>query len=57
VYYCDPTYQLAGTELSERFVRRLKQWTERHHLPWNYAPLHRHLEAERAAGQLAIDLA
>jgi hypothetical protein len=57
VYYCDPSYQLAGAELSERFLGRLKQWTARHAFPWNYAPLHRHLAAEHAAGRLAIDLA
>jgi len=57
VYYCDPSYQHSGQELSERFIGRLKQLTEKHGLPWNYAPLHHHLEAERARGELPIDLA
>jgi len=57
VYYCDPSYQHAGHELSERFIGRLKQLTETHGLPWNYAPLHHHLEEERARGGFPIDLA
>jgi len=57
VYYCDPSYQHAGHELSERFIGRLKQLTKDHGLSWNYAPLHRHLEEERARGGFPIDLA
>ena len=47
VYFCDPAYQDAAPPLSERFIARLKRLAERHGLPWNYAPLHRHLH-ERA---------
>jgi Fe-S-cluster containining protein len=47
VYFCDPAYQDAAPELSERFIARLKRLTERHGLDWRYAPLHRHLH-ERA---------
>jgi hypothetical protein len=43
VYFCDPAYQEAGALLSERFITCLKQLAGRHGLPWNYAPLHRHL--------------
>jgi hypothetical protein len=57
VYYCDPAYLPAAAELSERFVSRLKDFARRHGLPWNYAPLHRHLEDARAQGSLVIDLA
>jgi hypothetical protein len=57
VYYCDPSYTISGHELSEQFIRRLKQLTEDHGLPWNYAPLHHHLEAERARGSFPVDLA
>jgi hypothetical protein len=56
VYYCDPTYD-AAPELSERFIARLKQVAERHGLPWNYAPLHRHLVEERERGRFPIALA
>ena len=48
VYYCDPAYETPGAELSETFIARLKALVERLDLPWNYAPLHRHLEAARA---------
>jgi hypothetical protein len=43
VYYCDPAFEPHGSELSERFIARLKRLAERHGVPWNYAPLHRHL--------------
>jgi hypothetical protein len=57
VYYCDPAYSPAACELSERFISRLKSLADRHGLPWNYAPLHRHLHVQRDCGRLAIDLA
>jgi len=57
VYFCDPAYQNSGEELSERFILRLKQLTEKHGLAWNYAPLHRHLHQERDRGVFPIDLA
>lgn len=43
LYYCDPGYADAGAELGEAFVRRLKGLVDRLGLPWDYAPLHRHL--------------
>jgi hypothetical protein len=57
VYYCDPNYQAAAPELSERFIARLKQMADRHGLPWNYAPLHRHLHERRDQGDWDIALA
>ncbi len=57
VYFCDPMYQHAGEEISERFIGQLKQLTETHGLPWNYAPLHHHLERERDRGAFPIDVA
>jgi hypothetical protein len=57
VFFCDPAYQDQAPVLSEQFIARLKRLAERHGLPWNYAPLHRHLHdwterhpAERASG-------
>jgi hypothetical protein len=44
VYYCDPSYEQFAYGLSETYVGRLKKLTDKHGLPWNYAPLHRHLE-------------
>jgi hypothetical protein len=40
VYYCDPTYQEAGSEISEKYLRRLKALAEEHGTGWLYAPLH-----------------
>jgi hypothetical protein len=57
VYYCDSSYEPAAHELSERYIARLKELTKNHGLPWNYAPLHRHLEEERARGSYPIELA
>ena len=57
VYFCDPMYQHAGEEISERFIGQLKQLTETHGLPWNDAPLHHHLERERDRGAFPIDVA
>jgi hypothetical protein len=54
VYFCDPSYTHSGQELSEQFISRLKQLTENHRLPWNYAPLHHHLEAQRDCGGFPI---
>ena len=49
VYYCDPSYERFAYDLSERYIARLKALTDKHGLPWNYAPLHRHLEAQHVA--------
>lgn len=43
VYFCDPAYQTLAPEVSETFIARLKRLAEEYDLPWNYAPLHRHL--------------
>jgi Fe-S-cluster containining protein len=40
VYYCDPRYAGVGEELSERYLRRLKQLHDETGTPWEYRPLH-----------------
>jgi hypothetical protein len=45
VYFCDPAYQDEAPALSERFIAGLKRLADRHGLAWDYAPLHRHLQA------------
>ena len=52
VYYCDPAYEPHAAALSEAFIARLKRLTESLDLPWDYAPLHRHLERAERAGRL-----
>jgi hypothetical protein len=51
VYYCDPAYQAHAPLLSEQFITRLKQLADAHERPWDYAPLHRHLERARDEGR------
>ena len=45
VYFCDPNYAPHGPELAEAAIARLKALVVEAELPWNYAPLHRHLHA------------
>lgn len=51
VYFCDPLYEPHAGPLSEAFIARLKTLAERFGLPWNYAPLHRHLALARDSGR------
>jgi Fe-S-cluster containining protein len=57
VYYCDPSYERFAYDLSERFIRRLKELTDNQGLAWNYAPLHRHLDQAQAPGSFRFDAA
>jgi hypothetical protein len=50
VYFCDPAFEGAAPVLSERFIARLKGMADRHGLPWDYAPLHRHLHGRLERG-------
>jgi hypothetical protein len=43
VYFCDPDYQPRAPEIAEAGIARLKRLVEELGLPWDYAPLHRHL--------------
>lgn len=43
VYFCDPTYQEKSHEITETYLRRLKQLADEEGLPWRYAPLHHFL--------------
>jgi hypothetical protein len=51
VYYCDPAYQADAAVLSETFIARLKRLADDLDLPWDYAPLHRHLHDARDSGR------
>jgi hypothetical protein len=57
VYFCDAAYQGHCEDLSERFIVRLKQLTNKYDVPWEYATLHHHLHQERDRGVFRIDLA
>jgi hypothetical protein len=43
IYHCDPAYQETGNQLTETFLKRLKQLAAEHDLGWLYAPLHHFL--------------
>jgi hypothetical protein len=51
VFFCDPLFEGQAAELSEAFLGRLKQLARRHDWPWDYAPLHHHLEQARSEGR------
>ncbi len=43
VYFCDPNYQAKSHEITEKYVRKLKDLAAAHEVPWRYAPLHEFL--------------
>ena len=43
VYYCDPNYQERSGEITEKYLRRLKNLADAEGVPWLYAPLHHFL--------------
>lgn len=49
VYYCDPNYQEKSGEISESYLRRLKELAREQNLPWQYAPLHHFLRQPHEA--------
>lgn len=57
VFFCDPSFDIHSSELTERFLSRLRRLVEQRGWPWDYARLHDHLHRARAEGRLAIDLA
>jgi hypothetical protein len=54
VYFCDPTYQETGNQITETYLRRLKQLANDYGLDWRYAPLHIFLNEGEARGQEAL---
>lgn len=45
VYYCDPNYAGKAEPITEKYVAELKALAEEFDVGWNYAPLHRFLDA------------
>lgn len=43
VYYCDPNYQETGNQITETYLRRLKDLAGEAGVEWKYAPLHHFL--------------
>jgi hypothetical protein len=40
IYFCDPAYQDTSCDITETYLRRLKELANEQGLPWLYAPLH-----------------
>jgi Fe-S-cluster containining protein len=55
VYFCDPTYQEASHEITERYLLRLKQLAQENDVAWKYAPLHEFLNNPQAAASISAD--
>jgi hypothetical protein len=49
VYYCDPSYQETGNQISEKYLQRLKALAHAHGIAWHYAPLHHFLNQPEEA--------
>lgn len=45
VYFCDPGYAGKAEPITEHFLTQLKLIAEEEHVQWQYAPLHRFLDA------------
>src|SRR5262245_52817193 len=43
VFYCDPNYQERSGEITEKYLRRLKEIARAEGVNWLYAPLHHFL--------------
>lgn len=40
IYYCDPTYQETGNQITEKYLAQLKDIAREEGIEWRYAPLH-----------------
>ncbi len=47
VYFCDPGYAGVGEQLSERYIKRLKELHDETGADWEYRPLVRFLREEK----------
>lgn len=48
VYFCDPTYQETGNQITEKYLSELKHLANELGLGWRYAPLHVFLNEKEA---------
>jgi hypothetical protein len=51
VYFCDPAYQPRSHEITEKYLRRMKELAEAQGIPWRYAPLHHFLNHPEEAAR------
>jgi hypothetical protein len=48
IYYCDPAYQEVARQLTEKYLRKLKDLANQYAMEWQYAPLHHFLNQKRS---------
>ncbi len=51
IYHCDPAYQETGNQITETFLRKLKELADEYGVEWRYAPLHHFLNHAPAPDQ------
>ena len=56
VYFCDPAYEETGNQITETYLRKLKDLAEETRTDWRYAPLHIFLNEAECAGGVAKEL-
>jgi hypothetical protein len=49
VYFCDPNYEETGRQISETYLRQLKDLADELRVGWRYAPLHVFLDEDLAS--------
>jgi Fe-S-cluster containining protein len=47
VFFCDPSYQETGAQISEKYLRKLKDLAEEAEIDWRYGPLYQFLNEGR----------
>src|SRR5262245_36444993 len=52
VYFCDPNYQQTAQQITEKYLRQLKDLADAHGVPWHYAPLHHFLNHPEAVASI-----
>lgn len=48
IYFCDPSYQETGNQITETYLRQLKRLANELGVGWRYAPLHVFLNEREA---------
>ena len=49
VFFCDPSWKGRDSELSEKYIRRVGQLSDRLGISWDYRPFMEHLDLQREA--------
>ena len=55
IYFCDPTYQETGNQITEEAIAKLKRIADDYDTGWRYAPLHIFLNEAQRPGMGAVD--